>query len=457
MYRGIRKIYLIGIGGTGMCGIAEILLSRGYEVAGSDIAATDVTRRLAELGARIVKGHGSREVLDADVVVVSTAINDENPEVGLALSNRIPVIPRAQMLAELMRMKYGIAVAGTHGKTTTTSIIAHVFIEGGLDPTIIVGGRLAALGSHAKPGRGSFLIAEACESDGSFLRLTPAIAVITSIDREHLDFYPGLDEIRAAFVKFANQVPFFGAVVFCLDDPNIQSVIPSIDRRLISYGITVQADVMARNIEREGLSSSFDLYFRGDRMGRVAINMPGIHMIYNSLAAAAVGLEAEIPFGTIRDSLAGFPGVGRRMEKKGEVKGILFLDDYGHHPTEVEVTLRTIKEGWDRRLITIFQPHRFSRTRSFADEFGKAFYHADRVIVTDVYPAGEEPIAGVSGELVAEAARRHGHRSVEYIPDREDIPGRVTRSLREGDIVLTLGAGNIWRTGESIMELLRGK
>ncbi len=450
----VRNLYFIGIGGTGMSGIAEILLQLGFNVAGSDLSLTPVTDRLSAMGAEIVEGHDSDAVLNSDVVIVSTAISADNPEIQKAVADGITIIPRSEMLGELMRLKKGVAIAGAHGKTTVTSIVGHLLTAGGVDPTIIVGGRLQATGSGGKLGAGDWLVAEACESDGTFLELAPYISVITSIDREHLDYYDGLEEIKRAFLDFASRVPFFGLLVLCLDDPNVQAIMPHIKRRYETYGIGAQADMTATAIRRENGKTSFDLNYRGKKLGRAVSPLPGIHNIRNALASALVAHELEIPPKTILEGLATFTGVGRRFELKGEAGGVTVYDDYGHHPTEIEATLQAARERSGGRVIALVQPHRYSRVGALLHEFSRCFNASDILYVTEIYPAGEKPVEGVTGENFTAAVRAHGHRHVFYIPSPRDIPAVVVPGLDRGDLVITLGAGDIWKTGNRILELL---
>jgi UDP-N-acetylmuramate--alanine ligase len=451
MFGKIKHIHLVGIGGTGMSGIAELLLNLGYRVSGSDISRTDVTDRLAELGGRIALNHDAANIEGADVLVYSSAIRGGNPEVAEAHRRGIPVIPRAEMLAELMRMKQGIAVGGAHGKTTTTWIIGLVMAAAGLDPTIIVGGRLKALGTNAKLGGGPYLVAEADESDGSFLRLSPNLAVATTIDEEHLDHYNDIDAIRASFVEFLNKVPFYGAAIVCLDETNIQAILPKIIRRIITYGFSHQADVRATDISLDGHNVTFNVSLRQSKLGSVLLRMPGKHNIANALAAVAVGLELDIPFSSISEGIAEFTGISRRLEVRGEVGEVLFVDDYAHHPTEIAATLETVRSMWQRRVIAVFQPHRYSRTRALWERLGRSFYDADGVIVTAIYPAGETPVPGVTAELVVKAALTSGHRDVKYLPDRDSVVEYLRKSLEPGDLVVTLGAGDVWKIGEEVI------
>jgi UDP-N-acetylmuramate--alanine ligase len=451
MFGKIKHIHLVGIGGTGMSGIAELLLNLGYRVSGSDISKTDVTDRLAGLGGRIALSHEAVNIEGADVLVYSSAIKGENPEVAEAHRRGIPVISRAEMLAELMRMKQGIAVGGAHGKTTTTWIIGLVMAAAGLDPTIIVGGKLKALGTNAKLGGGPYLVAEADESDGSFLRLSPNLAVATTIDEEHLDHYNDIEAIKASFIEFLNKVPFYGAAIVCLDEANIQAIMPRIIRRIITYGFSQQADVRATDIAPDGNNVTFNVSLRQSKLGSVLLRMPGRHNIANALAAVAVGLELDIPFPSISEGIADFTGISRRLEVRGEAGGVLFVDDYAHHPTEIAATLETVRSRWQRRVVAVFQPHRHSRTRALWERLGRSFYDADTVIVTAIYAAGESPVPGVTGELVAEAALTSGHRDVKYLPAREAVIDHLAGSLQDGDILVTLGAGDVWKIGEEVM------
>jgi len=457
MFRKARRVHMVGIGGAGMSGIAEVLLNLKYPVTGSDLATSVATRRLRKLGATVHRGHRAEYVRDADVVVVSSAVQPSNPEVVEARRLKIPVIPRAEMLAELMRMKYGIAVGGAHGKTTTTAMIAEVLDHAGLDPTVVIGGRVGKLRSGAKLGRGELLVAEADESDGSFLKMKPTIAVVTNIDREHLDHYRDLGEIQDAFVEFLSLVPFYGAVVACLDDRNVRDVLPRVDRKVVSYGLSSDAEITATNIVVEGFRTRFDVQMRGRRAGQVELGVPGRHSVYNSLAAIAVGLELDVPFATIAEGLHRFRGVDRRLHRRGEAFGALVLDDYGHHPTEISATLAAVREGFGSRTVVVFQPHRYTRTHALLEEFGAAFFLADRVIVTAIYAAGEPPIPGIDGAAVANALVRHGHPAVTYEPDRERIPAQLKDAVHPGDIVLTLGAGDVWQVAERFVRLGAGR
>jgi UDP-N-acetylmuramate--alanine ligase len=451
MFRKARRLHFVGVGGSGMSGIAEVLVNLGYSVSGSDLVTGPVTERLAELGARVFHGHRAEQVHGADAVVVSSAVGEDNPEVVEARRRRIPVIPRAEMLAELMRLKYGVAVAGAHGKTTTTAMIAEVLTRGACDPTVVIGGRVGSLKSGAKLGRGEIMVAEADESDGSFLKMNPTIAVVTNIDREHLDHYRDLGEIRDAFAQFLARIPFYGAAVLCVDDPNVREILPGVDRKVIRYGLCADADLRATVVEAAGFASTFDVQERGRRLGTVRLNMPGTHHVTNALAAVAVGLELDVPFEAVAAALGAFPGVDRRMQRRGEARGATVLDDYGHHPTEIRATLEAVRQGFGGRTLVVFQPHRFSRTRALLEEFGASFALADCVIVADIYPAGESPIVGLDGSRVADAILRHGHPSVLYEPDLGRIPALVEERLQPGDVVLTLGAGDVWKVGEELI------
>jgi len=451
MFRKAHRLHFVGVGGSGMSGIAEVLVNLGYSVSGSDLVVNSATERLTTLGARVQCGHRASQVHGADAVVVSSAVGPDNPEVLEARRRKIPVIPRAEMLAELMRLKHGVAVAGAHGKTTTTAMIAEVLTRGGLDPTVIIGGRVGTLASGAKLGQGEIMVAEADESDGSFLKMKPTIAVVTNIDREHLDYYGDLDQIRNAFRSFLSRVPFYGAAIVCLDEKDVRAILPGIDRKLVSYGLVSDADLRATDVTISGFESCFIVYHRGTRLGQVRLNLPGRHLVCNSLAAIAVGLELDVPFREIADALAEFRGVDRRMQWRGEAYGGSVIDDYGHHPTEILATLAAIREGFGAPTLVVFQPHRYSRTRALLEEFGRAFFDANRVIVTDVFAAGEAPIDGIDGATVADALVRNGHPSVVYEPRLHAIPDLLRQTIRPGDIVLTLGAGDVWKVGEELI------
>jgi len=453
MFKRYQQIHFVGIGGVGMSGIAEILLNLGYRVTGSDQRRNEAVERLEQLGAKVYVGHAALHVEGAHVVVYSSAVSRDNVEVQVARQRAIPTIPRAEMLAELMRLKYGIAIAGTHGKTTTTSLIGAVLAEGRYDPTIVVGGRVTSLGSNARLGQGDYLVAEADESDGSFLRLAPTIAVVTTIDAEHLDHYGSLEAIREAFVAFVNKVPFYGSVVLCLDQPNIQMLIPRVEKRVITYGLESGADLVARRLHLAGMTSRFEVFQRGSLLGECTLQIPGRHNVLNALAAVGAGLDLEIPFVTIQKALAGFAGVQRRFQVRGSARGVTVVDDYVHHPAEIRATLAAAKAGFDCRVVTVFQPHRYTRTRDLRQEFLTAFNEADVLIVLDIYPAGEAPIPGVTAEDLAEGIRAHGHRNVTYLgSDRARVLAHLAEITRPGDLVLTLGAGDVGQLGPALLK-----
>jgi len=455
VFKSIKKIHFVGIGGIGMSGIAEILINQGFEVSGSDLHLTEVTKRLEELGAKIYEGHSSKNVKDADVLVYSSAVIPDNDEVKAAADKNIPIIKRAEMLAETMRMQYGIGIAGTHGKTTTTSMVGLTLTEGGTDPTIIVGGKLSGLGgTNARLGNGEFIVVEADEFDRTFLKLTPTIAAITTLESEHLDTYKDLDDIKTAFIEFANKVPFYGFVVICLDEPALQDIIPSINKTIFTYGTTAQADVRAVDIEFEGFNSKYTVIYKGKELGNIKLNIPGVHYVKNSLVAVTIGMELGIDFQIIIKALEKFTGVYRRFETKYK-NDVLVLDDYAHHPTETSATLAGIRAAWDRRLVVIFQPHLYSRTKDFYQDFGRSFLNSDVFICTDIYPAREKPIEGVTGEMISNIAKKYGHKNVHYIPDKKDIPDKLIQLKKKGDIIITMGAGDIWKYGERFVELLK--
>ena len=449
-----RHVHMVGIGGIGMSSIAEVLLSRGYAVSGSDLSSSEVTDHLQQLGAKIFEGHQARHVSDADVVVYSSAVDaHSNPETLEAERRHIPIIKRADMLGELMRTKYGVAIAGTHGKTTTTTMAGLVVSRGGFDPTIIVGGKVAVFGSNAVAGEGDIIVIEADEYDRAFLRLTPSIAVITSIDEEHLDIYRDLGDIKDSFVQFANSIPFFGSAIVCVDDEHVESIIARIDRRVVTYGLSSNAVVRAENIEQIGFQSAFDVTVAGQTIGRVELRVPGIHNLENALAAIAVGLELDIPMPTIVDALHDFTGVERRFEILSTANDIIVVDDYAHHPAEVVATLGTASRVWpERRIVAAFQPHLYSRTRDLEDEFARAFPDADVVMVTDVYPAREKPIEGVSGRRLVERASDAGHEDVSFVQNVKDLPAALLERVRPGDAVILMGAGDIWRQSRVFAE-----
>lgn len=447
---------MIGVGGTGMNGIAEVLLNLGYKVSGSDIQDNETTRRLARLGAEVHIGHRAEQISGADVVVISSAITEDNAEVQEARRLKIPVIPRAEMLAELMRMKHGIAVAGSHGKTSTTSMIAQVLEAGGFDPTIIVGGRLNTVGAHAKLGEGDFIVAEADESDRSFLYLSPFMAVLTNLDEEHLDQYKTLDEIKKTFIHFANKVPFFCPVILCLDDPNLQSLMPELERRIITYGFSAQADIYSREESFDQFASTSTLYYRNDKLGTLNLNVPGRHNIQNAMAAVAVGMDLDIPLPKILKALEEYTGIGRRFELKHTLNDIMIFEDYAHHPTEIMATLEAAKRGWQRRTVAVFQPHRYSRLAYLMKEFATSFNQADVLIVTEVYPAGEKQISGVSGQTLYEEIQRFGHKNIYFEPELSKIPALVAQLAEPGDMLFILGAGNIYTVIPEIINNLGG-
>lgn len=450
----VKNIHLIGIGGIGMSGIAELLLNLGYSISGSDIRKTDVTKHLSACGGKIFFGHKAENVSDADVVVFSSAVKDNNPEIVEAQERSIPVIPRAEMLAELMRLKYGIAVAGAHGKTTTTNMIGSILTEGGLDPTVVIGGRLSQWGgSNARLGNSDFLVAEADESDGSFLVLSPSVAIITNIDYEHIDFYHSMDNLRDTFANFINKLPFYGRAILCLDNKEVQGLIPRLTKSYLTYGLNSQSDIRASDILKEGLGTSFVVTFKNRTIGNITIPAPGNHNVLNALAAIGVGLELDIDFEDIQKGLKNLGGLERRFEVKGERKGILFLDDYGHHPTEIVSTIQTVKECWpDRRLVVVFQPHRYTRTRDLYARFVTSFNQADLLVIIPVYGAGEDPIPGIDSEYLYRGIKGHGHRAVSFFSEKEGAVSFLLKEIRYGDLVLTLGAGDVSHTGAEVLK-----
>ena len=451
------RVHFVGVGGIGMSGIAEVLLNLGYAVSGSDLKDSAATRRLMGLGIKIAVGHRVDNVREADVVVISSAVTDDNPEVVEAARRKVPIIPRAEMLAELMRLKYGIAVAGSHGKTSTTSMVAVLLDSAGLDPTMVIGGRIAALGGNAKLGSSDLMVVEADESDRSFLHLSPVLAVVTGIDREHMDAYRDMDDLAGAFVDFVNKVPFYGASILCLDDERIQDRLPHIRRRHVSYGFSSQADVSAVDVRLEGAGSRYGLRLQGEPAGEIRLRTPGRVNVLNSLAAIGVGRELGLSFDEIRTGLECFSGVDRRFQIKADAGGILVVDDYGHHPTEIRATLTTAKDAFRRRTVVVFQPHRYSRVASLFDEFCRAFHHADEVIVTEIYPAGEEPIDGISGEKLAEGIQKRGHRHVRFVAELDDVLGALEDELRDGDLVITLGAGSVTTLSDRLAEVVHAR
>ena len=454
-----RRIHFVGIGGIGMSGIAEVLLNLGYQVSGSDVAESETTRRLATLGARIAYGHRAEQVTsEVDVVVISSAVKYANPEVVRARELMIPVIPRAEMLAELMRLKYGIAVAGTHGKTTTTSLVAAVLAQAHLDPTMVIGGKLNVLGSNARLGQGRFLVAEADESDGTFLLLTPTIVVVTNIDPEHLDFYGDMEKVKAAYLEFINRVPFYGRAILCLDSVNVRALLPHVRKRFVTYGLSPEAEFIARDLKVSDLTTFCEVWHRDERLGELHLNLPGRHYALNALAVVAVARELGISFAQVQDVLKSFGGIQRRFEVKGEAAGVLVVDDYAHHPEELRATLRAAREGiareGTRRLVALFQPHRYTRTRDLFDDFLSAFDDADVLLLTEIYPAGEEHLEGVSGEALYRALKKRGHADVRFVPQRNDLTAAALEVVQAGDVVLTLGAGDIYRAGSELLAAL---
>jgi UDP-N-acetylmuramate--alanine ligase len=447
-----HRIHFVGIGGIGMSGIAEVLLNLGYVVSGSDLHDSEVTQRLRSLGAQLFVGHQEANLAaNPSVVVVSTAVKYSNPEVLEARRRHIPVIPRAEMLAELMRMKYGVAVAGSHGKTTTTSMIAAVLSMAGLDPTMVIGGRVRMLGSNAKMGQGEILVAEADESDGSFLLLSPTIAVVTNIDREHMDFHQTMERLNESFLAFINKIPFYGLGVLCLDNIHVRGLLAKVRKRFATYGLSPEAEFSARDLNFKAAGVEFTVLHHARPLGQLQLHLPGRHSATNALAAVVVAHELEIPFRQVAQALDGFTGIHRRFEIKGEPRGITVIDDYGHHPEEIRATLGAIRDSWKRPLTVIFQPHRYSRTRDLFDDFVTAFDGADRLVLTEIYGAGEDPIPEVSGESLYQAIKRNGHVDVEFIADKTQIAKRLSEKLVPRDIALTLGAGDIYKVGEALV------
>ncbi len=457
MFKRYQRIHFVGIGGIGMSGIAELLLNLGYQVSGSDVRPSDLTRRLESLGASVCIGHAPENVQGADVVVLSSAISTDNPEVLAARQmGKVPVIRRAEMLAELMRLKYSVLVAGAHGKTTTTSMISTVLARGGLDPTVVIGGKLNAWGTNAKLGHGDFMVAEADESDGTFLLLPPTIAVVTNIDLEHLDYYRDLEHIQQTFLEFIKKIPFYGQAVLCLEDENIQSILPRIGKRYVTYGFSSQADFQAKDLRSKGLSTTYRALAQGEELGEIEIRIPGRHNVLNSLAAVAVARELDLDWPSIQAGLRDMTGVQRRFQIKGEEKGITVLDDYGHHPTEIRNVLETLAHCFpERRRIVVFQPHRYTRTQALMEQFARCFYHSDMLLLTEIYAASEQPIAGVTGSRLAQEVASHGHHDLHFCPTMAEALERLKSSLVPGDVVMTLGAGNVWQLGEELLAWLR--
>ncbi len=454
MYGKIRRIHFVGIGGIGMSGIAEVLLNMGYEISGSDIGQSSTVKRLKDLGAAIAIGHSAENVEGSGVVVTSSAIRPDNPEVVRAKEINIPVIPRAEMLAELMRLRYGIAVAGSHGKTTTTSMVAAVLSYGKLDPTIVVGGKVKSMGTNARLGRGDFMVVEADESDGSFLRLSPVISVLTNIDEEHMDYYKDMAELEGAFTTFLNKIPFYGLSVLCVDCPRVKALSKDFKKRVITYGFDQDAELRAENVTISGFETKFDVFLKDSPLGSVTLNVPGRHNAQNALAAIAIGMELGMSFEDVSHGLTEFHGIDRRLQVKGEGRGVTVIDDYAHHPREIEVTLSAIKESHVGRVVVIFQPHRYSRTKLLFEEFAEVLTQADMLYIMDIYPAGEDPIEGITSQKLYESVKEKGLSNITYLRG-DDMVSTVVDSLGPNDIVLTLGAGNIWAFGEKIVEELR--
>ena len=455
MYQKNYHIHFVGIGGIGMSGIAELLINLGYKVSGSDLKLSHITKRLEKKGGMIFKGHSKEQVSNANVVVTSTAIAKENPEVIQAKALSIPIIPRAEMLAELMRIKYSIAVSGAHGKTSTTAMISQILNTAGLDPTVIIGGLLQGLDTNALHGKGDFIVAEADESDGSFLKYSPAIAAVTNIDLEHLDFYKDIEDIKDKFIQFINSVPFYGLAILCLDNEHIQNILPRVKVRHTTFGMTAQSDLQAKEISFNGSKSFFKVFHHRTALGDINLNIAGKHNIYNALASIATALELNIDFKIIKKALESIKGVKRRLEIKGDKKGIIVMDDYGHHPTEIMATLAAVRESYrDKRLIVVFQPHRYTRTQGLFHEFTRSFYQSDILIVLPIYAASEEEIEGVNSQQLCQGIQEHGHGNVSYAPDFTQALSMITHKVKKNDMVLTLGAGDVYTLGETLVEIL---
>jgi len=455
LFKRVKDVHFVGIGGVGMSGIAEILLALGFRVSGSDLQESGGVKRLRDLGARVWIGHDASHLEKADVVVFSSAVKSDNPEIVTAHERRIPVIPRAEMLAELMRMQTSIAVAGMHGKTTTTSMIASVLTQSGLDPTVVIGGKLDYLGGGAKLGHGKLLVAEADESDKSFLKLHPTVGIVTNLDLEHMDCYANMEEIRSAFLEFIDRIPFYGYAILCLDDPEVQNIIPSISKRIITYGLSSQASVRAVKPRFEGGYSIFSVYKDDQALGEIKLPIPGAHNIVNSLAAITVADIFDVPFETTKKALESFPGVQRRFTLRGREAGVTVIDDYGHHPNEIKAVLKAARQIAEKRIAVLFQPHRYSRTQALFDQFLTAFHDTDQLFIMDIYAASEKPIEGVSAESLCDGIRLRGHKKALYTPDREKIPQLIAESLQSGDMLLTLGAGDVTKMGPLILEYLK--
>ena len=455
MFKGrVQRIHFVGIGGIGMSGIAEVLINLGLDVSGSDLSDSETTRRLASLGGKVHQGHAAENLEDVDVVVISSAIRADNPEVREARRRSIPVIPRAEMLAELMRLKYGVAVAGSHGKTSTTSLVAAIMDRAGLDPTVVIGGKVNSMGAPAKLGRGDYLVAEADESDGSFLKLSPTLAVVTNIDPEHMDHYGNLDALKETFVDFVNKVPFYGLTVLCLDSVNVQSILPHVQKRTVTYGTSKQADYHLKDVQALGLKTRFTPVRRDQELEPVTLQMTGRHNVLNAMAALVVADELEIEDDVTRQALEQFAGIQRRFTVRGVEHDVMVVDDYGHHPEEIKATLAGAREAFSRRLVAVFQPHRYTRTQLLFDQFSTAFYNADLVLMTDIYAASEDPIEGVSAAGLADAIRQHGHRDVTHRSTKEELLEVLSDRVRPGDLVVTLGAGDIWKVGQQLLGVL---
>ena len=455
MFGKTRHVHIIGIGGAGLSGISEILLSLGFHVSGSDMSRTEITEHLGELGASVYYGHQARHVSGADVVVMSPAIPSDNPEILAAQAHKIPVIRGAEMLAEIMRMKFSVAISGTHGKTTTTAMTAAVVER--LDPTVVVGGKLVNLGSHARIGHGEVMVVEADEAYGSIEKFFPTVAVVTSVDADHLDYYNSVEEIGETFLKFINKVPFYGLAVLCLDQENIQQLIPRVEKQYVTYGIETRADIMAEQIQVEGPTSRYQVRENGTILGEVHLKMPGHHNISNSLAAMAVGLQLDVPFDQAREAIESFQGVHRRFEIIGEVNDIIVVDDYAHNPAKLKATFSAVRQSYNRRIVAIFQPHRYQRVKHLAEEFSRSFYQTDVLIVSSIYGAGEAPVEGVTAEKLARAIQAHGHRNVNYIPNKDEIVDALVQLVQPNDIVITVGAGDIWQVGRALLKELRAQ
>lgn len=459
MFSTVKRIHFVGIGGIGMSGIAEILIDQGFQVSGSDLSENENTFHLSNLGAKIFIGHSEENIKDAEVVVYSSAVNiNENPEIIEARKNGIPVIRRAEMLAEVTRLNYCLAISGTHGKTTTTSMIGLILIKAGYDPTVIVGGRLKDFGgTNARLGKGNWIVVEADEYDRSFLQLLPTIAIVNNIEAEHLDIYKDIEDLENTFIQFASKVPFYGFVALGVDSPGVKEIVPNLNKKVVTFGISPNCDYFAKNIENDGTNTTYDLYENSNFIGKIKLSVPGVHNVKNSLAAITIARKMGIEFDIINAALGDFTGVYRRFDIKGERNGIKVIDDYAHHPTEIQSTLEAARKGWDRRIIAIFQPHTYSRTLSFYKEFASSFDNADILVITDVYPSREKPIEGVTGELIANQAKKYGHKNVIYVPNFDDITSTVMGILKENDIVITIGAGSIYKIAEQIFQQLSNK